>query len=234
MSVKPIAVKVMLVSRDTTTADILCQRMEQMAVHVEVCADIDSAAGKLCHAKFEAVMIDFDDSAKALELVRKTHEMTSHKKAVVVAILNGSDEMPGAFRAGASFALVKPLRPEILSHTLKASYPLMVREMRRYYRHSFQIPVRIATAQRTDFVAETVNMSEGGMAILSPLPMQVGESVSIHLVLPGLQCEMQISATVCWTREEGRVGLEFVQVPATESAGLQSWLSDRLEESLSR
>ncbi len=234
MLAKAKSVKVMLVSDDSETVAVLCNCMEQMAMQVEVCADIELAAGKLCRSKFEAVVIDFSYGSKALELVIKTHEMTSHKKAVVIAVLNDSSEMPDAFRAGASFTLVKPLLAEILAHTLRAAYPMMVREMRRYYRCAIEVPVRVATENRTDFLAETINISEGGMALVTPTPIHVGEQLTLTLALPGMPNEVQITGNVCWTKDPGHVGLEFVKVSAMESAGLQSWLSDRLEESLAR
>src|ERR1019366_8333505 len=107
-----IGVRVLLVSSDIQVIDTLCLYMEKMSMHVEVCSHFDSATSKLCHSKFEALVVDFQERAAALAL----------------AILNSNDEMPSAFRAGASFVLVKPLSPEVLQRTLKASYPLMVRE----------------------------------------------------------------------------------------------------------
>ena len=140
---KATTVRVLLLSSDIEIIDTLCHFMEQMAIHVEVCSDFNSAARKLCHAKFEGLLVDFKNPADALEFIKKPREMTSHKGAVVLAILNSSNEMPAAFRAGASFALVKPLIPTILTRTLRASYPLMVRERRRYYRCPLQVGVNI-------------------------------------------------------------------------------------------
>ena len=51
--------------------------------------------------------------AEALDLLKKFRQMTSHKAAVVLAILNSNDEMPSAFRAGASFVLALPLLVEV-------------------------------------------------------------------------------------------------------------------------
>lgn len=233
MTAKAIAVRVLLVSGDIQTIDTLCLFMEQMAMHVEVCSDMDSATRKLCHAKFEAVVVDFKDGPKALEFLKKAHQMTSHRGAVVLAVLNNSGEMPSAFRAGASFTLVRPLPPAILTRTLRASYPLMVREMRRYYRCPLQIPVLVSGATRSEFMANSMNISEGGMALVSSVSLQVGERVTLKITLPGTESPVQIKSEVCWTDETGRVGLEFVQVPATVVAGLQSWLADRLEKQLS-
>jgi CheY-like chemotaxis protein len=229
---KAIGVRVLLVSGDIQTIDTLCHFMEEMAIHVDVCSDIDSAVGKLCHAKFEAVIVDLRYGAKALEFLKKPRQMTAHKGAVVLAILNDSDEMPSAFRAGASFALVRPLPPSILARTLRASYPFMVREMRRYYRCPVEIPIQIFSSGRPAFVANSVNISEGGAAIVSPVKLAVGERLDLKLTLPGTENALEVSGEVCWTNDTGRAGLEFVQVSDGALTQLQSWLSDRLEERL--
>jgi CheY-like chemotaxis protein len=227
---KAIGVRVLLVSGDIQTIDTLCHFMEQMAIHLDICSDIGSATRKLCHGKYEAVVVDFKDPAEALELIKTSRGMTSHKAAVVLAILNSSSEMPDAFRAGANFALVRPLLPPILKRTLSAAYPLMVRERRRYYRYPLQIPIHLSSASRPEFVATSVNVSEGGMAFASPVPLHVGERVSLKLTLPGTEGTARISGEVCWADNAGRVGLEFVQVPATVGERLQSWIANRLEE----
>lgn len=232
MSAKAIAVRVLLVSGDIQIIDTLCHSMEKMAMDVEVCSDTNSAERRLCRAKFEGVVVDFKDSAKALAFLKKIREMTSHKGAVVLTILNNSSEMPSAFRAGSSFTLVRPLISEILIRTLRASYPIMVREMRRYYRCPLQFPIRISNSTRPEFLANSVNISEGGMALVSSVPLQVGERVALNLTLPGTERMVRIKSEVSWTNGRGRVGLEFVQVPPAVLAGLRSWLSDRLEERL--
>src|SRR5271166_2941944 len=104
-----LGVRALLVSSDIQTIDLLCYYMGKLAMHVDVCSDFASAARKLCHSKYEAIVVDFKDATAALDLLKKSREMTSHKAAVAIAILNGNDEMPSAFRAGASFVLVKPI-----------------------------------------------------------------------------------------------------------------------------
>ncbi|MHB8218041.1 MAG: PilZ domain-containing protein [Candidatus Sulfotelmatobacter sp.] len=229
---KAAGVRVLLVSDDIQTIDTLCQCMERMAMHVDVCSDAATATRKLCHSKFEALVVDLKDAARALELIKKPREMTAHKGVVVLAILNASTDMPSAFRAGASFALVKPFTPAILSRTLRASYPLMVRERRRSYRCPLEIPVNVSSSGRPDFVAKTVNISEGGMALFSSMILRVGERLTLKLALPDSVSPAKINSEVCWADETGRVGLEFVQVSPTVAEQLQSWLADRLEACL--
>jgi DNA-binding response OmpR family regulator len=225
-------VRVLLVSDDIQIVEILCRCMEQMAMHVDICSDIDSATRKLCHSKFEAMVVDLTDEARALELIKKPRAMTSHKALVVLAVLNNSQQMPSAFRAGASFSLVKPFPQSILVHTLKAAYPLMVRERRRSYRCPLQISVRVSSSARSDFVANSINISEGGMALASPVMPHVGERLTLKLTLPDTESTARINCEVCWADETGRFGVEFIHVPETVVEQLQSWLADRLEKSL--
>jgi CheY-like chemotaxis protein len=227
-----IGVRVLLVSGDIQTIDTLCEFMGKMAMHVEVCSDFASATRKLCHSKFEALVVDFKERAEALELLKKSRQMTSHKAAVVLAILNSNDEMPSAFRAGASFVLVKPLSPAVLLRSLKVSYPLMVHERRRSFRCPLQIPVYVSIGTQPEFMASSANISEVGIALTNSPGLQVGDRVDLRLTLPHTQAAAKISAEVCWCDPAGSAGMEFVQVPALVKEQLVSWLAARLEEYL--
>ncbi len=224
-----IVVRVLLVSRDIQTIDTLCFFLEKLAMHVEVCSDIGAATGKLCHSKFEAVIVDFNPVEEALELIKKTRQMTSHKASVMLAILNGDDEMPSAFRAGASFVMVRPLTPATVMRTLKLANPHMVREKRRNFRCPLSIAVYVTGASRAEFMATAANISEGGMALLNAPALQVGERITLRLTLPGAQVFMRVSAEVCWSDKAGKAGIEFVAVPRLLKEQLVSWLTIHLE-----
>ena len=227
-----LGVRVLLVSGDIQTIDTLCESMGKMAMHVEVCSDVASATGKLCHSKFEAVVVDFKERAAALELLKTSRQMTSHKAAIVIAILNSNEEMPSAFRAGASFVLVKPLSPAALMRTLRVSYPLMVSERRRSFRCSVQIPVYVTSGSRPEFVARSANISEVGIALTNAPGLQVGDRVALRLTLPLTHVPAAITAEVCWSNPAGASGMEFIQVSTHVKEQLRSWLAARLEEYL--
>jgi DNA-binding NarL/FixJ family response regulator len=227
-----IGVRVLLVSADIQTIDTVCHFMETMAMHVEVCSDFAFATRKLCHSKFEALVVDFKDRAGALDLLKKSRQSTSHKAAVVLAILNCNEEMPSAFRAGASFVLVRPLSPAILMRTLRVSYPLMVHERRRYFRCPLRVPVHVSITSRPEFMASTSNLSEVGIALAHAPGLQVGDRVALRMKLPPAQLAIEVNAEVCWCDNAGSSGMEFVQVPGPVKEELASWLADRLEEYL--
>jgi CheY-like chemotaxis protein len=227
-----IGVRVLLVSGDIQTVDTLCESMEKMAMHVDVCSDFVSAAGKLCHSKFEALVVDFKERAEALDLLKKSRQMTSHKSAVVLAILNSNDEMPSAFRAGASFVLVKPLSPSFLLRTLRISYPLMVNEKRRTFRCPVQIPVYVSLGSQSEFLTTSINISEVGIALAGSTSLQVGDRVALRLTLPHTETVSKITAEVCWRDPAGKAGMEFIRVSPMVKEQLVSWLAARLEEHL--
>jgi CheY-like chemotaxis protein len=227
-----IGVRVLLVSGDIQTIDTLCESMEKMAMHVDVCSDFASATSKLCHSKFEALVVDFKERAEALDLLKKSRQMTSHKAAVVLGILNSNDEMPAAFRAGASFVLVKPLSTTVLMRTLRVSYPLMVNEKRRSFRCPVQIPVYVSLGSQPEILATSINISEIGIALTGSTGLQVGDRVALRLTLPHTQAAAKITAEVCWCDPAGQAGMEFVQVSAAVKEQLVSWLAARLEEYL--
>jgi CheY-like chemotaxis protein len=228
-----LGVRVLLVSGDIQTIDTVCESMGKMAMHVEVCSDFASALRKLCHSKFEAVVVDFKERADALDLLKKSRQMTSHKAAIVLAILNSNDEMPSAFRAGASFVLVKPLSPTVLMRTLRVSYPLMVSERRRSFRCPVQIPVYVSSSSTPEFIATSANISEVGIALSNAPGLQVGDRVTLRLTLPLTRGPAAITAEVCWCNPAGASGMEFIQVSAPVKEQLRSWLAERLEEHLS-
>jgi CheY-like chemotaxis protein len=206
--------------------------MGKMAMHVDICSDFAFATRKLCRSKFEALVVDFKDRAAALELLKTSRQMTSHKAAVVLAVLNCNEEMPSAFRAGASFVLVRPLSPAVLMRTLRVSYPLMVNEKRRSFRCPVQIPVYVSIGSQPELLAASVNISEVGIALTHSPGLQVGDRVTLRLMLPHTQADAKITAEVCWCNPLGSAGLEFVQVPAPIKEQLVSWLAARLEDHL--
>lgn len=227
-----IGVRVLLVSNDIQTIDTLCHYMGKMAMHVVVCSDFAFATRKLCHSKFEAIVVDFKERAEALALLATSRQMTSHKGSVVLAILNSNDEMPAAFQAGASFVLVKPIHPTVLARTLKVSYPLMVSDRRRSFRCPVRVPVYVAIGTRPEYVATSANISEVGIALTNSPPLQVGDKLALRLTLPSTHAAIRIDAEVAWKDEEGKSGLQFAQVTAPVKEQLVSWLAERLEEHL--
>jgi CheY-like chemotaxis protein len=227
-----VSVRVLLVSRHIQTIETLCHFLQRQAMHVEICCDRESALRKLCHAKFEGVFVDFNDKEEALDLLEKLRQLTSHRGAVACAIVNRDAEKTAAFQAGANFLLERPLSARSVVQTLTAAYPLMVRERRRYFRCPVQTPTFVSSGPGVKVVATSANISESGIAIDSPTPVQVGQKLQLGLRLPSNPELLKVSGEVCWTNAAGRAGIRF-RPTASMAEELRSWLSERMEELIS-
>ncbi len=187
---------------------------------------------KLCRAKFEGVIVDLEDEEKAIELLRKLREMTSHRGAVAYAIVRDIGQKAEAFQAGANFVFERPLSSALIDRTLKASYPLLVRERRRYFRCPIQTTTYVRPDSAPEFAATSVNLSESGIAIISPVPLRAGNRLHLRFQLPGRATFLAMIGEVAWTDPSGRTGIQFLTPPLKISEQLQAWLSTRLHDSL--
>lgn len=230
MQVQSVPTRALLICRDVHSIESLCHCTQQLSIQTEICADIASAVRKLCHSKFEAIIVDLSSDPGALELITKLHAMTSHKKAVIFAISGGAEQTAAAFHAGATFALDKSLAPATVLRTLRAAYPMLVAERRRYFRYPLDLPVFLKKDAGPESKARTVNLSEAGMGILSPETLSSGDHIHLRICLPNTANDLALDAEVCWTNAEGQAGVAFERVSSSAKECLQNWLSARFEE----
>ena len=230
MSIEPITTRALLVCGDVQAIETLAHYSQQMGMQIEICSETALATRKLCRNKFESVIVDLANGPAALELISKLHGMTSHKKAVVFAISHTEEQAKAAFQAGATFLLEKQSLPVAILRTLRAAYPMMVAERRRYFRYPLETTVFIKKAASPEFKARSLNLSDGGMALISPEPLLTGERVQVRLCLPSTADLLTIHADVCWTNPEGHAGVEFQHVAPSVRERLQNWLAVRFDE----
>src|SRR6266699_3394765 len=93
---------------------------------------------------------------------------------------------------------------------LYAAYDLMVRERRRYFRCSAELPVLLTPASATtDVRYTTIDVSSNGMALSTPSPLNPGEEVRIILFLQAAERVVRAIGTVVWDDKHGKTGLSF-------------------------
>src|ERR1044071_153001 len=167
MPLQTISVRVLLLSCDTRTVEALRHSMEQASMLVEVCFDEAAALVKLSQSECEAVVIDFKDKKTSHDFLAKIRGMSSHRRVIAFAVLDSDKDLEEAFRAGANFIFERPLFPRIVARTLKAAYPLMLQERRSHFRCPVEIPVKITCESMPEFQATAINVSEGGICLLT-------------------------------------------------------------------
>src|ERR1051325_4683794 len=212
------AIRVLVVSADKNTVEALSDIMEQMGIYVEVCPDRKSALRSLCNTKYEGLIIDLVQGEDSLDLLRNLPDFTANKSAVSCAILNDLHQKASAFQAGANFVLERPLEIKAAARTVRAAYPMMVRERRRYFRCPVETPTFVEIEPNPEFQANSVNISEAGMAILSPVQVKVGQGVQMRLRIPGSPDFVSITGEICWVDDaSGRACVEIFLIYTTEN-----------------
>src|ERR1041384_6887037 len=165
VSVQSIPVRVLLLGRDAGTVETLRRSMEHASMLVEVCFDEFTALEKLSRSECEAVVVDFKDKKASQNFLAKIRGMGSHRRVIVLAVLDFDNDTEGAFRAGANFVFERPLFPRIVARTLKAAYPLMLQERRSHFRYPLRTSISVTGEFFSEFQATAINISEGGVAL---------------------------------------------------------------------
>ena len=224
--------RVLLVSNDPVTVQQLTEAMHQLALSPEVCLEVPAALRLLNTQKFEAVIVDLLLGESAHAILVEVRISRSNRTAATFAISGSPAGRAEAFKSGSSFVLERPLSVDLITRMLKAAYGFIVRERRRYFRCPVSVPADIRRAALSDIRCQTLNISEGGMAISVPIPLKSGPLVSVHFQLPNRPFQFAAQSFICWSDEQGRLGLQFASSSGEWRSELQEWLSQRLEDSL--
>ena len=225
-----VPLRLLLLSRDFGLINDVCDTAQPLRIFCEICSDGQSALKRLCKSKFEGILIDYKGEPDTAHVVSAVHSSTSHRMAITFGVVESSQRAE-ASRAGLHFVLSRPLDSKNLRRTLRAAFPLLVQEHRRYYRAPIAVTVTLRSGSSGCVTATSLNVSEGGMALGGAVGLVVGEKVSVEFQLPGLKQPTSLNAEVCWTKEK-LAGLQFQRVPAEMLQDLKSWLAERLEEGI--
>lgn len=95
----------------------------------------------------------------------------------------------------------------------------------RYFRVSAEIPVHIEFDGRR-VEALTVNISSGGLAIKTPVPL-TSSVMDIFFDPPDSSISIEAKAKLAWTGTDGLAGLSIVEIHPALQQELQQWLVDK-------
>jgi hypothetical protein len=180
--------------------------------------------------KFDAIIVDLQLREQAGLILDAARLSPSNQKAVRFAI-SGSDAEGTAFRKKTAFVFERPLSAKSIGNTLRPAYGLILRERRRYFRCPVAISAVILRRSKPEIRCNSVNISEGGMALSTIVPLSSGEKVHVQFTLPGHEVPFVAESTICWLKT-GHIGLRFVSLSQEHKSELKGWLSRKLEEML--
>jgi CheY-like chemotaxis protein len=221
----------LVVCKDARTRQLILESLQPLAIRPEFCEEGFVAASLLDQQKFEAVIVDLLLGDEGLLVLAKLRFSRANRTAVTFAITTGSEAQTSP-RPDSTFVLERPLSAALINQTLRAAFGLVVRERRRYFRCPIAVPAFVRSQQPEDLECQTVNLSEGGIAINAPAILDSDAPALVRFSLPGRQSQILVETRVCWRGHDGLVGLEFHALASPQKSELQEWLARKLDETL--
>src|SRR5205823_5076427 len=178
-NVKDMNVTALLLSRDDEVQSIVPVLLGGMRIETEIVSDVPTAVRLLSERKFEAIIVDCELSG-AETVLKDIDSYPSNRTAVLFAVVPEVDVRDG-LPAGAKFIIVKPVVAEQARRMLYAASDLLIREYRRYFRCSLEVPIYLAGESR-QLRAKTTNISIGGVAIRTLEEIRPAEKFHLKFV----------------------------------------------------
>jgi len=216
----------LLLSTDQEMIDVVQRALSDLGIGVEVYSTADWAREDLLDSKFDAIILDCEVSG-APNLLKVVRSTPSNNRALTFAIVNAEIGLHSAFEMGANLALQKPISIDRARSSLRAAYGLIMQERRRYFRHPVDIAVRVSPSERQIFVANSMNISEGGMAMRCNDDLPLNGLVKLQFLLPGQKSEFETRGTIVWKDGRGHFGIRFEQIAVPIRQKLNEWLADQ-------
>ncbi|MGB0033564.1 MAG: EAL domain-containing protein [Candidatus Sulfotelmatobacter sp.] len=221
----------LLVSADPVTIQQFSLALRELSISPDACQDAASAGLLLKSRKFDAVIVDLQLGEQSGHILDEARLSPSNRTAVTFGIGDNDAKVTSAFRKKSQFVFERPFSAQSIHKTLKPAYGLILRERRRYFRYPVSIPVIIRSERIQEVWCNSVNISGGGMALSTQVPLLPGESVRVQFTLPDHTVPFFAESTICWSKT-GRLGVRFVSISDEQKSELQVWLSQKLEETL--
>ena len=216
--------KSLLLCSDEKIVRVLRRVLSDLEIDVDLCPDADSALRKLTRQRFEAIISDLADEG-AMEVLRSARAAPCNKQAVAVAIVEPVVGLKTVFEIGAHFVLYKPVSSERAKSSFRAARALMKSERRRNARVAVQIPVVMRSSEAGgNMKVTTVDLSEGGMAVVLPNRKRPSGRWQIAFTLPGTSGSLEIPAEFAWEGTKAQAGLRFVEMSPQATAQVREWL----------
>jgi len=220
----------LLLCRDPDTLRVFRRALDDLGIGLEVATAAESALERLDRNKYDAIIVDCDDVAGGTNVLAGIQQAPSNKRAIAIALINGTTSMRAAFEMGAHFALDKPVTLERVLRSLRAAHGFMITEQRRYFRHPVSTKAYLSFGVVRDLGCNVTNVSDGGMAIALGEHITPGWAVDVRLELPGTSDIVEVKGEFAWSDGKGNAGIRFVYLPIESKRLLGRWLGERVKQ----
>jgi DNA-binding response OmpR family regulator len=216
--------KALLVTHDPPMVDLLRDLFSEISIMVQGCEDEAAASEILSRTKFDAVVLDFDNVSSVDPLVTSLRNSPSNKNATLFAAATYGAAKQKAFEHGTSFIFERPFSAEQIRLVLRTAYAQMLRERRKYFRLAIELSVTIERLSGERITGKTTNLSQNGMAVLTPASLANGESIKLNFLVPGAKLTLNADGSVVWDDKHGKAGINFQCASVEDQNRFAAWL----------
>ncbi len=217
------------------THDLALQRVMQIAVEatgadVQLCMGAAETRRALSRTRYDFLVLDCDEKYGAPEILPEARQGCLNRHCTVLAVTSGISTVKETYEMGANFVLDKPVTPEHAARAVRAALECIVREQRRSFRHPVEGSAQLSFGNLLDLRVELCNLSEGGAAVLSTLPLYQGWGVEMKMELPGRKTPIEASGYVAWANSTGLAGIKFMVLSERAKQDLDVWLDSQIAQ----
>src|SRR5208282_5252821 len=220
--------KSLLLSTDEKTVRTLRRVLSDLEIDVEHCRLADDAVRRITRHRYEAIIVDGANAEEAGSVLGAAKAAPVNKRALAIALVEGSVGLKGGFEMGAHFVLHKPFAVARAKASFRAVRALMKRERRLQMRVAVQVPVECFGANR--YKATTLDLCEGGMAIRFSGRRAKESPLRFSLALPGASEALEIYGELAWGGSDDSAGVRFKNASNEQRKVLRDWLNSQLPE----
>src|SRR5579859_3652504 len=212
----------LLVSSDDAAADVLGRVLSSFDIAMDRSSDPDTTLSRMQQQKFDALIVDFDDSEAAEAVLQHAQQLGS--APVSIALVADTEKVRAILSGGAHFVLYKPVTEQAAKAGLRAVAALLSRERRRALRVPVQAPVEITLPDARKVDGILLDLSETGMDVLTAEAQVGGSLLGFHFQVPDGALEIEGHGQVAWANPNGQTGVQFLDLSENLAASLKAWV----------
>jgi hypothetical protein len=203
---------------------------EDYGIPALFCPNSNAAQDSLNRRKFDLLVLDFDEPG-ANELVDFQAMDARGVPSVIIALAEDPDILKRMLSRRVHFTIRKPVTGNVMVHTLKAAYSMIVTEKRISFRHSVRIKADASILDRRE--RQTLgpsiirDVSHTGLRLQTESIVARDSTIFVDFELPDEGEQIHTIGKVIWSTAQGHVGIQFRFIAPLELRSLRSWLGAR-------
>lgn len=224
--VPDLGIKAVVAGQDRQMVLIFSHLLHEMNVETHKCLTASDALDQFSCNKFDALVLDVDKVPGCAEIAEDLRATPSNRHAVVIAVASDNRARNIASELGA-FIVERPLVPSQIRSLLRVTHARMLVGRMAYFRLAAEFPVSVRRRSGELLQCTSINLSESGMAISTPSPLEAGEPLTVVFAIPNAELVISGEGNVIWDDKHGKAGIHFECASSSVKARYSGWLRNQ-------